>query len=979
VPLLRSRRSWSLAAALLVGAVLACDSPAEPPNTDRRVAAGVTISASLGTDSVRTYSFLATAGEEYAVYFEAVEGAASITVSDSATGDVLGSVFDAAGGWGLLETATANFSRAGVLLIAVHGGAGIGGARFRFLIDTVNRLPETRPTRFNIGDTVSGESLDPIIDVDQFVATGQAGQELVGWIEALSPSGIGTVNMIVTDPQSPQPLGFVFHIAGEPPPLRLSALPPLPGARDYQFTVPVPRLPGYPQYTGAYRFRFYAINRGPESVEATIMQDITITGEALDVGGDIDEFTFAATAGQEFNAFIQSTAPSSVSLQPFGTLAGGSAVLTEFSDTGMFQHGTSRFKVVAPGGHGLRINGELLTTATGSYRLYLYRINRAPEIAPVAVSPGDTVSTETIELPGDVDEFLLGGSAGDEFNVFLCAQSPSPPIGVALDVIDPSDALLAATQTTTPDGDLLAISTGRFALPVSGTYRLRVDGAAGPYRFFVYLVDRRPESQAATLSFGDSVFGEAIDVPGDVDEFSVVVPDSSGANLVFRLGEDATSGTIGATLVRSGSEEAVAATSSYTPSGANQTGRFLIGPGSYVLRVTNADGPSPSRGSYRVWLYKFKLGPETVSDTIAVGDLIDGESLDAPGDLDAFHFYGTRGQHINIAIQGLGAPSTGGMMAFLETPTGGPLAAVVSPTSGTSLGAYQSLRLDLSATGWYRLRVRGASSPEQLSEYGPYRLAVTATSTAPEHVGDSLAPGDSVVAEQIDDLGDWDEYRVVGTPGQKLGIVFQSVAVGSAVASMVAFDSATGDTLTSEIGQGERLAGPVTIPAGGEVRIAVLERPPFGFRDCGDATCDGFYRFVGTYRVRVIPVNPAPESVPAAYTVGDTGRGESLFPTADVDEFTSSGTPGERLSAWWRLTGNPVPPGSLITLQVVDPATGMVLAGSGAALIASTANFIEQNSFTVPASGAFLVRVQGYGLGTNLGTAPYEFFVKRGP
>jgi len=160
----------------------------------------------------------------------------------------------------------------------------------------------------------------------------------------------------------------------------------------------------------------------------------------------------------------------------------------------------------------------------------------------------------------------------------------------------------------------------------------------------------------------------------------------------------------------------------------------------------------------------------------------------------------------------------------------------------------------------------------------------------------------------------------------------------------------------------------------------VAERRGEFFGSCYDATCGNVFRFVGPYRFRVVAVNRAPENVASSFALGDTVRGEAILPAGDIDEFTSTGTPGETLTPWWRLTANAVPTGSFITLEVVDPATGAMLAGQGASLIVSAPQYWSPGGFVVPQGGAYLVRVRGGGtFGDEVGTAPYEFFVKRGP
>jgi len=125
-------------------------------------------------------------------------------------------------------------------------------------------------------------------------------------------------------------------------------------------------------------------------------------------------------------------------------------------------------------------------------------------------------------------------------------------------------------------------------------------------------VNRQPESLPDTLAFGDSLQGEAIDVPGDVDEYHVIVPDSSGTNLVAQIGAGATGGARDVSLIDSGGHE-VAAARPLAAGGVDQSGTVSIGPGTYLLRVQgHADtGDERSRfvGPYRVWLYKLPAGP----------------------------------------------------------------------------------------------------------------------------------------------------------------------------------------------------------------------------------------------------------------------------------------------------------------------------------------------------------------------------------
>ncbi len=975
----------------LVGAVVAVgcsESPFEPRGLGERVPVGTVIEQEVTGDSARRYSFAAQANGVYAVFLEALQGSAFLVVVDSIHHAPVASVSASQGGAGLEDNPTDNFGTptGAVYQLRVSTFPAGASARFRFMVYAINTAPENVPARFAIGDTVSGETIDPIVDGDRFFAYGAAGQEVVLVMETLGPPGSGSVSLTVVDTVAPTLLGYVFGDAGKPT-LTTGRLR-LPRSQDYLFSAWSVTSNVYPRYRGPYRFWSYLVNRAPEHRAAAIPLGAEVRGETIDRAGDVDEFTFSAAAGAEYNAFVQ--APRAVQLDVVGPSGQVLATTTSSdADTGLFTHATGRFQVPAAGTYIVRVAGTAPSQIadTGAYRLFLYPIDRRPEHVTPTITAGDTISGESIDVPGDIDEFTFSGVAGDEFNAFLQAQSGSPETQLQLDVVDGGRTVLRSTQSVGTDTSLLRQPTGRFALPSTGTYRLRVSGVTpyypsdlnyGAYRLFLYRINRRPETRPDTLAFGDSLSGEAIDVPGDVDEFRVTVRDSSGANLALEVESPPDAG-LTVQLIDSATGHMVATTSTSQVGTPAATGRMRVAPGKYIVRVgTSGDAYDRStlRGPYRLWFYRFSFGPEVVRDTFAIGDTVSGEAIDPPGDIDEFHFHGFKGQHVNIALQGLAAPG-GGFQAFITGPTG--YSIVFSGTSAAALGDHQTLRVDLPATGWYEIDVSGAGWSDALSERGPYRFAVESLGAAPEHVGSALVPGDSVATEAIDSPGDWDEYTVSATPGQDLGVIVHSTRTDFLYPYLRMFDRMTGDSLVTAL-YGDHLAGPFRVPASGEVGIAVYQPDGF-FRFCYDATCGGVYRFVGPYAFRVIPINRAPESVPAAYTVGDTVRGEAIYPAGDIDEFTATAVPGETLTAYIRLTAPPV--GVVdqfhgLTLEVIDPATGNTLIGSLAQFFGQTFNPV--GSFAVPAGGSFLIRVRGSGtFGDELTTAPYEFFVSRGP
>jgi len=826
-----------------------------PRHVFQTIAVGDTVSGRLPAAGGEVqFAFPGEIDSTYAVFLQAVSGPVLLTASDTARGLVLGQVL-ATPGNRLLERATFPFGFDAPVLLVVSGA---DSGAFRFFVYRVHRAPESRPSRFVLGDTVQ-ESLETLADIDTFVVAGTAGQELIAYIQATDSVAPGIVSL------------------------------------------------GVESMAGA----------GSVAGDSDLQQEAT------------DRFILPAT--RDYRVTLQAANDFLTGIRSF--------------------HGNYRFQVRA--------------------------VQRSPESVPGAVQPGDTVTGEDIDYVGDIDDFTLTGAAGQEFMVFFQALSGSSATRLELDVLNSAGQILTGVQSGGADAELLGQAVGRLALPGTGTYRLQVFGVdarspagRGPYRFWIYPVDRHPETAADTVAYRDSILTEAIEVPGDIDEFHVSVPESTLANLVVQ--NDALDGSVSVEIEDSAGTLMYSATS-FIPGAAGQSGVFPLTPGDYRLRVEGTFGAaSQYRGPYGLRLYAgFNSKPESLSDTVVVGDTITGESISPPGDYDAFWFVGTRGEHVNLALEGQAAPSVGGFGATLFGP--GPsfqyLAGAFSPTQADSLGSHETGRIDLT-DGLYHITVSGGSSPPQLFEVGSYRFAITHRSTAPESAGASLVPGDSVTTEAIDTPDDWDEFTLTGTPGELLAIVARTLDPAPAGFPLIAvFDSITTDTVAWTGAQGfDKPSGYFTMPASGRLKIAVYH-PTFGFG--GD--------FLGGYRFVVVPVNPAPENAPATFALGDTIRGEAISPAMDVDEFLSTATPGDTLVPGYRLVADPVPSGKLITLEVVDPATGTVLVGSGVSVVAA-GPFLSPGLFIVPPGGSYVIRVRGGGLGgEQLGTAPYEFFVRPGP
>src|SRR5439155_18453374 len=83
-------------------------------------------------------------------------------------------------------------------------------------------------------------------------------------------------------------------------------------------------------------------------------------------------------------------------------------------------------------------------------------------------------------------------------------------------------------------------------------------------------------------------------------------------------------------------------------------GRLVsLTPGAHRITVCAEDRGAAYRGRYGFRTYSISTAPESRSDTITIGDTIATESIDVPGDVDEFFFYGKVGRHIDVPFQGL--------------------------------------------------------------------------------------------------------------------------------------------------------------------------------------------------------------------------------------------------------------------------------------------------------------------------------------
>lgn len=418
---------------------------------------------------------------------------------------------------------------------------------------------------------------------------------------------------------------------------------------------------------GPYRFWIYQVDRSPETAAATIPRGDTVEVESIDHVGDIDEFSFSAQAGEQFNVFLLASSGDLLAnlwaQVPSQTNFDETTVLTSGSDTVLKRQASGTFTVESTGTQIVRVLGESSKDGRdrGSYRLLLFPIDWQPEVASTLLTVGDSVINESIELMGDVDEFVLDFSDTAEVNIVLEHTSDLIDDGlIAILFDDPTD-----TQLPDPQGRQSSrlLGSGLQVLDPALSYVVRVYGFSrvhgydGSYELRVYRINRATEIIAAAVAIGDTVDGEVLDPLGDIDEFTFSGARGQHLTVYFQGTTSMLGGSFGLTVrqVVNDTSIAWAGTSTQQPNLTDrETGRFTLpADGTYKIRVGAGDfGRSPQeQGSYRFLVKALDAGPESVGSTVATGDTVSGESMDFLGDVDEFTLTGTPGTDVVMHFQ----------------------------------------------------------------------------------------------------------------------------------------------------------------------------------------------------------------------------------------------------------------------------------------------------------------------------------------
>ena len=641
----------------------------------------------------------------------------------------------------------------------------------------------------------------------------------------------------------------------------------------------------------------------------------TIDGSRPDgYGGmlDMDDFVFPSTVDSQ--EVVVSAVRSGSSLlctlsvaREGASLASGRLGFAAAENSELEAQTSAPFRLGSAGRYHATVqcHAELDQQPDVAYAFQIRTIDRRPEGRGASIVPGDTVD-EAIAHKGDYDTYTLAVAPNSEIKLFLQSRGVVGGLQVQLSGPDIPPQVVSLGRA---DSVFVSRFVSEVRLPSAGPYVLEVgsgysDGAPdrGGYRFLVYRVNRQPETAAPEIALGDTSAAETLP-NGDIDEFHFTLSAPGFVNVeLLRVG----------TATQPFQMEALGRV--VTPADLGQlpldrrgTGTLRLSAVTYPLRVRGDVVPEhPYTGSYRIHVVPVDTAPEGRGASIAIGDTVTG--VLTPGDIDRYAFAGTAGQRVDVRLAiGADPARTGklGLIVRSADPLVGMLGAVAGPASGGDPDTLRTYQFRLPVTGAYQVDVFPLASGADLDEYGSYRFVVKPYLTGPETVAAEVAVGDSIARERIDEPGDVDTFRIMGTPGQEIVVLVPNPLELEAVVA--------GDSLVRRRGETSDLGlGRLVIPASGFIPLSVWQ------------LCFGWYTgpqctgTVGPYLLWVYPVDRAPEGRSPTIAVGDSVAGK-IERVGDVDEFTFSATAGDSLIASVTMDG----PGDGVDLRVIGPGVSL--------------------------------------------------------
>lgn len=618
---------------------------------------------------------------------------------------------------------------------------------YRVMYQRRERAPETAPVSLGLVDSVVTETLASCADADDFEITGPPLTYVsIGAVLHDAPGCRVRARLLVGEGE----LGAVDSLLlGTDPDVDRWAPLPIQASGVLRLRIEGIDAPGQPigrvQDVG-YTLDVYAVDSTPELSPREIALGDSLLTETIDRCSDVDVFDIVGPPGSVV-----------VVGAGFGRATTcGMALSSENNGSGVFHAGANvdamRFghlTIPASGRVPLRVateRGGRTADRGAPYVLKVDAVDPAPELVPSALVLGDTVH-ETFSRCGDIDRWQVPLVEGEGVWLrFDRARSSSCMVVASLRYESYQSAEFVLYPADSTRQVLL-----HYQPPVTATYTLSVhtlpightDDRDLPYSLVV--TGAQNEVAPSALAVGDT---SAVEPWHDHDLDLFVVPLQAGRQYVA-----STLGPVKFTLGAFGVSFDDHPRGFRYPFTATETRdhRFRMG-------IVGSDHPDPV--NFRFMVHEFDPAPESLPDTLVAGDTTDVESFGHPGDEDHFTAGLTPGRYFRLE-------------AFLSAGTGGTLSTGITALGGDSVIAYayspgdwSTARAGVPASGRIVAPMRHFLTTTDTTTNPSYRLRLVEIDPAPESRAATLAPGDSITDEPLDDPWDLDEYQLtVATSG----------------------------------------------------------------------------------------------------------------------------------------------------------------------------------------------------------------------
>lgn len=730
--------------------------PVEVPATPEAVAAtfqaGDTVSGeSLDQpDDVDDFTIDLAAGQRVEIYFQTLEPSSAqpeaLFAADSAGVGVqlAAAIAPATSAEDLESRAVAlTIARSGRYHLRVQNAyvvpTGDYTGPYRFMVYAIDPRPERAAAAIVPGDTIV-ESIDHVGDVDTFTLSAPAGKQfnLFAASDGAAPHAVGAA-VYGDDSATAGARALVSAPLGAPLLDQASGRFTMPASGTMRVVVNDARNTGG-VYRGPYRLLAYPIDSAPESGPATFTPSATPVAGAIDQLGDVDVYHFT----------LDSIAQIAVRVNwPFGY--GSPLRYGVYSEAN--PNASLDFSAMAAGTYQVRVwpdgNGQS-GTFRGPYQFVVAQLRPSPETVAGTLAVGDSITTETLAWPADVDTLHVAAPNAD--TVVFELRRPAGDTGWdrSIWVSDPATgrqiSLLSIWSGDRYQVPRLDLAPGKpLRVNVAGSTGAWAPGSAAGYTLVARRVSAAPEHRSPIIGIGDTV-RDSLDYYGDIDDYvvsgtpgqEVTVQgswplSSAPPNFVVALIDPATDSV----LTSSSTLGRAFAPVIRIPASGQLRVRACVGDSSCA--VPTCDGWQCSTGVYPLLAYWLVVravdrAPETIAPTFAFGDTVSGERIDWIDDIDEFTFSGTKGQTVNVAFQWMETvvpPSyaPGLQLELVDAGTGTVLSTLVANGTAAALDDVSSGPIVLPSTGAYILSVRGTpdTSGYGLWSTGPFRFRVTTT------------------------------------------------------------------------------------------------------------------------------------------------------------------------------------------------------------------------------------------------------------